>query len=185
MALDRKSKFKHNFTSDQKLYGYRFLNPQCWLIWHKASRTRLRGFAAVIWSSPLRTVWRRIKQNGGWNRKTRVARENSKMPLKCGHYRNPNHHSGTQKQTFVLCRTSTLLFLYRLCYREQIMFILGLKIHTSPNFKEKSEKRNLSAELAHSPLLFPSVTVCSDVSLYRPRLKNLIWEFPFLPKSVI
>lgn len=165
MAIDRKSKFKHDFTRDQKLYGYRFLSPQCWLIWHKASRTRLRGFAAVIWSSPLRTVWRRIKQNGGWNRKTRVARENSKMPLKCGHYRKPNHHPGTQKQTFVLCRTCTLLLLYQLCYREHIMFILGLKI-TYHHLILKSEKQNLSAELAHSPLLFPSLTVCSKVCLF-------------------
>lgn len=42
-----------------------FLHLHRRLVWHKARMAGLRGFAAVIWSSPLRTVWRRIKRHEG------------------------------------------------------------------------------------------------------------------------
>lgn len=43
----------------------------------------------------------------GWNRKTQPAQENSKMPLKCGHYLKPSEHSAPQQQSCVQCRISS------------------------------------------------------------------------------
>lgn len=46
-------------------------------------------------------------------------------------------------------------------------------------------KRNLCPALAYSTSLFPSVTVCSDVSLYSQRLNKLRSGFPFLPLGLL
>lgn len=61
----------------------------------------------VIWSSPLRTMWRWIKRLGGVKQENaQDAQENLKMPVKYGRYLKPNDHTAPQQKSCVRCRKS-------------------------------------------------------------------------------